>query len=172
MTSVQAYSNTEFRNAPYTAYYQPAERWNGRDRILLDSLFYTVFVDGKFYNIEVPCGFVSDLGSIPKKLRGIVDDNDQSILGFILHDYLFKADCPFQFERHVTDLILKSCILDDGHSWYHATKTWLGVFIGRVPVIGAEYHVDNVVIDTEYADRIIDRIYSNKQHRNLIKGQK
>ncbi len=40
--------------------------------------------------MEIPAGYVTDLGTVPKFTRMFVDRADESLLGFIIHDFLYN----------------------------------------------------------------------------------
>jgi hypothetical protein len=63
-----------------------------------------VWDDGR-NNIEVPVGFVTDLATVPKFLRGVLDVNGRSRRPATLHDWLYntqtlpRAECDDIFRR-------------------------------------------------------------------------
>lgn len=57
-----------------------------REWVLLGPLVYRA-ADGTVY--IVPKGFVTDLASIPRPLRGLIETNDASRAPAVLHDYLY-----------------------------------------------------------------------------------
>lgn len=56
--------------------------------------------------INIPKGFLSDGFSIPKMFQGIFSKSPHYIYAGILHDYLYRSDCPFQLKRGHADNIL------------------------------------------------------------------
>ena len=165
---ITAKALTDSKYCVYAPYHNGV--WDGKTRITLGDLDYSVHIDGVLHTIRIPAGFVMDLGSVPSKLRGVVDDNDQSTLGFILHDYLFKADCPYQFPRSVTDKILKRVIQSSGQHWYRAGKTWLGVFLGGIAI---KYHAYDMIVDVNYRHDVLRHMAIQQQggiERKVIKN--
>ena len=66
-----------------------------------------VYID-PFTPIVIPKGFITDLGSVPKSLRWIVDkDEKEFLVPFVLHDVQYRS----QFiSRRVADSMLLSLI--------------------------------------------------------------
>ena len=57
--------------------------------------------------INIPKGFLSDGLSIPKMFQSIFSKSPYYIYAGILHDYLYRSDCPFQLKRgHADSLFL------------------------------------------------------------------
>lgn len=65
---------------------------------------YRVEVDGK--TITVPAGFVTDLASVPRRLRGIVS-LDRGVEAAVIHDYLYANQIG---TRKEADLIFKKLL--------------------------------------------------------------
>ena len=129
--------------------------WDGKRRILLHPLSYHIYTDQGIRYVEVPVGFVSDLGSVPDLLKGLVDDNDESLAGFFLHDFLYHGNCPVMLPRAVTDQALKLMIRKDGQSWWRTFKTYRGVRLGRMYI---PYHETEMMVDTRKAFTLLGRL--------------
>jgi hypothetical protein len=86
---------------PVTREYD-GEYWVTLARTMVD-------VDGIL--IDILPGFVTNLGSVPKIGRCFVDISDESMLGFIVHDYLYckrTIDCTRKFADLALLLIAKA----------------------------------------------------------------
>lgn len=148
MTRQPARLLTKLKYLAYSPYVLKGD-WNGKDRILLKSLKYRL-PDGTC--IVMPKGYVTDLGSVPSILHGLVDDNDESIPGFIIHDYLWHKDCPVQLPRKEVNAILGDLMVQFKQSWWRRTKTTLGVKLGRIAV---PFHYNNARVHLEYANDVL-----------------
>ena len=56
--------------------------------------------------INIPKGFLSDGLSIPKMFQSIFSKSPHYIYAGMLHDYLYRSDCPFQLKRGHADSLL------------------------------------------------------------------
>jgi len=83
-------------------------------------------VDGE--EIIIPPGFLTNLGSIPKFLRWLVDVSDQAILGYILHDYIYGLNGP-DIPQRKADKALFRISRSDGRKKLEAQLTWLGTYL-------------------------------------------
>ena len=75
--------------------------------------------------VVVPCGFETDFASIPKRLRGWID-NDEAWLArpAVLHDWLYsQASLP----RARCDAILRRACLAEGAPQWAAWVVWTAV---------------------------------------------
>ena len=77
--------------------------------------------------IEVPCGFVTDLASIPRGLRGILNVNGRSRKAAVLHDFLY---CENKLTRTECDALFYAALLAEGMNSALARTYWLGVRAG------------------------------------------
>lgn len=79
--------------------------------------------------LVVPTGFTTDLGTIPKIFRNIVDAKDQSTMAFIVHDFLGRRG-TFEMTRKSSDKVLCSIARRSDQSKFQATLAYLGTRIG------------------------------------------
>lgn len=77
--------------------------------------------------IVVPKGFITDLASIPRPLRGILNVNGKSRKPAVLHDYLY---CSKLYERSVCDQIFYEALVSEGMNKLLAKTYWAGVRSG------------------------------------------
>lgn len=141
---------TDLRYIATAPYYERNKKWNGEDVIFLNNILY--YVKGYGF-VELPKGFVSDQGSIHPLLRSFVDDDDESVAGFYIHDYLFHGDCPVQLEREVTDQILLDIIKRQGQNRFTSWLTYRSVRLGRISI---PYHETKMRIDLAYAEDVLN----------------
>lgn len=109
--------------------------------------------------IHIPSGFVTDLGSIPQPFNGLIQRNDESMLAFIVHDYLGKMGTIDGFSRKKSDYVLYNIARRCGQRKAKAWATWAGTRIGgwfigyykqRAPTFYPvpDYIAHNVMYDT------------------------
>ena len=99
-------------------------KWDGiRWQTLIDIVFE---VDGIRY--EIPSGFVCDMGSIPRAFRPTINRMGNSLVGFIIHDWLYCPTMPLT--RKQADMVLYEIGRAHGESWYTANKIYYGVRAG------------------------------------------
>lgn len=84
-------------------------------------------VNGIDYSIRP--GFITNLGSVPKLLRHIVDPADESTLAFIIHDYLYSITVS-EVTRKDADLVLRNVAIACHQSKFEAYAAWIGVRVG------------------------------------------
>jgi len=78
-----------------------------------------------FQVIVVPIGFITNYASIPKIVRGFVDNDSGHIRdAAVIHDYLYS--CPDASRRDADD-ILRLAMRDLGASWLKRNVVWLSV---------------------------------------------
>lgn len=77
--------------------------------------------------VTCPRGFVTDLASIPRPLRGLLDVNGRSRLPAVIHDWLYAAQTV---TRAQADDLLRRMLLEQGMSPAAARLYWLGVRAG------------------------------------------
>lgn len=77
--------------------------------------------------ISVPKGFITDLASIPKIFRNVLNVNGKSRKPAVLHDYLY---CSKIFERSVADYIFYKALVSEGMNVIIARTYWAGVRAG------------------------------------------
>lgn len=82
---------------------------------------------GRIVRVEVPCGFVTDLASIPRPLRAILNVNGKSRKAAVLHDYLY---CENKFSRSQCDDLFYQALIAEGMNKALARTYWLGVRSG------------------------------------------
>ena len=77
--------------------------------------------------LTIPAGFVTDLASIPRALRAVLDVNGPSRDPAILHDWLY---CSQRTSRAFADHMLFQALVSYGETQLTAGVYWLGVRIG------------------------------------------
>ena len=85
-----------------------------------------VWVDGDT-RVSVPVGFVTDLASIPRALRGLLDINGRSRRPAMAHDWMYTSQ---PFPREQCDEIFRKALIAEGESEEAAWIYWEGVRIG------------------------------------------
>jgi len=88
--------------------------------------------------VTIPAGFITNFGSVPKWARWLIDVGDESLMGFILHDWLYSnhyaRSSELRFilqlsQRQCDDILLQMCALN-GQDGIERYLTYLGVRIG------------------------------------------
>ena len=83
--------------------------------------------DGSLYGYEYQfaISFLTDLASVPKKLRGLVDNDDLRLIApSLVHDYNFVTHAmSFRNSNRLFYRMIRAL----GGSWWTATKAWLAV---------------------------------------------
>ena len=97
---------------PYVEY----NRWDGVHWITLTTITFSI--DDKVY--EIPPGFYTDMGSIPRLFRATIDRMGKSLIAFVIHDYLYGEFSPFT--RKQADKIMYEIGRYCGESWYTSNK--------------------------------------------------
>jgi len=96
----------------------------GEVRVLLEDFTYNSDKDG---GIVIKAGLDTDLGSIPKVLRGIFPNDGKAMFGYILHDFLYRDG---RFSRNKSDDILEEAMKTLGVSWWRRKSVRWGLKIG------------------------------------------
>jgi hypothetical protein len=89
-----------------------------------------IWDDGVYGLLVVPVGTITDLASIPRRLRDwpAFDPNGRSRRAAVAHDYLYATAL---FHKSRADLFLRDALLAEGvgsgtaHAFYYAVK-WFG----------------------------------------------
>jgi len=100
--------------------------WDGRVWQTMTKIRFTI--NGRTY--EIPAGYITDFGSVPKLLRCFVDTKDESILGYIIHDYLYgkgKKNRTETLSRAECDMVLLKITIQCGQNHLEALAAYLGV---------------------------------------------
>jgi hypothetical protein len=84
-------------------------------------------LDDHAHSFYVPAGFITDLASLPRPLRGVFNRNGRSRKPAVLHDYLYSEK---MFTRKKCDLIFKDCLVNAGISKFAARLYYYGVRSG------------------------------------------
>lgn len=74
-------------------------------------------------------GFITNLGSVPKRLRHIVDTNDETLLAFVIHDYIYSKTVSGISRKDADRAMLEIAIMS-GQDKIEAYIAWIGVRIG------------------------------------------
>lgn len=77
--------------------------------------------------IVVPAGFVTDLASIPRLLRGILHQNGLSRAPAVLHDFLYATQIMTRAEA---DAVFREALKAEGMGWLGRFLYWGGVRVG------------------------------------------
>jgi hypothetical protein len=101
--------------------YIKSGRFDGVHWITLSEI--TFEIDG--VKFRIPPGFLTDMGSIPRIARMTVDRMGKSLVGFIIHDFLYSPDAVIS--RKVADKVLYEIGRQHGESWYTANKIYYAV---------------------------------------------
>lgn len=78
-------------------------------------------------SITVPTGFITNLASIPRLLRALLNVNGKSRKPAVLHDFLY---CSKLFSRSVADRIFYDALVAEGMNKALARLYWAGVRSG------------------------------------------
>lgn len=90
--------------------------------VLKDFSYYTE--DGT-YLFNIHKGFITDLGSIPQSINGIVRASaNKTWRCYAIHDLLYRTGWVSQKKA---DLILDECLKLVGVSWYARSKVYYGL---------------------------------------------
>jgi len=97
----------------------------GKIRTTLSELhYYSELLDEV---IVVPIGFETDLGSIPTWLQWLFPKDGRAVLGYVLHDYLYKEG---KLSRGICDDILDEAMEVLGTRWWRRKGVHRGLDIG------------------------------------------
>jgi len=69
-------------------------------------VFQPLIYEGSLGQLTVPRGFITDLASIPKFMRGLLDVNDSHRRAAVLHDFLYCAQ--HLTRKQADDLLLEA----------------------------------------------------------------
>jgi len=95
--------------------------------MVLEEMDYEVGNVGSGEKIEVPMGMMTDFGSVPKPLWGIISPIGRATRGFVLHDYLYQQQT---YTRFKSDNILLEALEVLGLNWFKRWSIYLGVRAG------------------------------------------
>jgi len=99
----------------------------------LDDCLAYLAKDFCFYS--VPTGFVTDLASIPRFAKGIIDDNDPDIRdAAVLHDFLYSVQGinKYGLSRQRADFILREAMQSLSAPWWKRQSAyWIVRFMGK-----------------------------------------
>ena len=97
----------------------------GKIRTTLTELtFYSDIVKD---TITVPIGTETDLGSIPSILQWLFPKDGKAVLGYVLHDYLYKVGL---YSRSKSDDILQEAMKTLDVSWWRLRGVRGGLAVG------------------------------------------
>lgn len=83
-------------------------------------------------SITVPAGFITDLASLPRLVRPVLDRNGMSRRPAVLHDWLYAGQC---LSRANADRLFLDAMAADGVGW---AKRWS--MYGAVRAAGWRYY--------------------------------
>ncbi len=98
--------------------------WNPDEWVLESILAWFSLAVGR---IEVPVGFITNLASIPRLLRAVLNVNGKSRKAAVLHDFLY---CSQILSRADADNLFYEALLSEGMSKSLARIYWSGVRAG------------------------------------------
>lgn len=101
----------------------------GQNRWVTTNDYHTsVTVSGAVYQVDIPKGFRCDLASLGRLdvALGIERDHPAIRRGALSHDWAYRTK---RYPRHIADLILYQCCLDDGMEPAKARAVYEAVFI-------------------------------------------
>lgn len=75
-------------------------------------------------------GFITNLGSVPKFVRHIVDPVDETTLAYVIHDYLYSKDPDINISQKDADKALYKIALMCEQDRLEAGAAWAGVRLG------------------------------------------
>lgn len=91
------------------------------------------FITNELFTVMVPKGFVTDLASIPRVLRLLIQVNGRHSDAAIIHDWLYYKKgnvCFWTFSRKECDDIFYQAMLESGVPKWKARTMWSGVRVG------------------------------------------
>lgn len=97
----------------------------GKTRVTLSQLTFMSDIVNNF--ITVPIGTKTDLGSIPTALQWLFPKDGKAVLGYVLHDYLYKVGT---YTRTQSDGILQEAMKVLGVSWWRRKAVRGGLRVG------------------------------------------
>lgn len=100
---------------------------DGVHRTLLEDITYHVGSLQSTDKIVIPAGFVTDGGSVPRPLWGIVSPWGKASKPYILHDWLYNTQ---ERTRLVSDAILLEAMEVVGVNWFQRFLIYRGVRLG------------------------------------------
>ena len=95
----------------------------GEIRTTLSSITFV----SKEGTIIVPIGLETDLGSIPRILRGIFPNDGKAMFAYILHDFLYRDGL---FSRSICDDILEEAMEYLKVGWFTRKSVRAGLKVG------------------------------------------
>lgn len=118
-------------------------------------------LNGIEYHIKP--GFVTNLGSVPKIFRNLVDKADETTLAYIIHDYLYSKDAE-GVTRKDADKTLYKVALMCKQTKFEAGLAWIGVRIG-----GWLKFKKNSASYTEVPKELINKICVDNNYKPTVK---
>lgn len=91
---------------------------------LLEALYYR---DHGGFITEIPKGFQTDLASVPRVPVIYMLWGDTAHREAILHDYLYRADCPVKASRLGADYYFMSAMISRHQPWMIYYPMFIGV---------------------------------------------
>ena len=85
-------------------------------------------IDGM--KIIVPMKFLNDGYSIPKIFHGIFSKDMKGIFAAVVHDYLYKSDCPYKVSKKNADKWLYTFCRHYKLNWFASQAIYSAVYIG------------------------------------------
>lgn len=77
--------------------------------------------DSGVLKIDVPVGFKTDFGSVPKLLWGLIPPIGPALLGYVVHDYLYATAW---LSRRQSDAVLLEIAGVSGMSWLRRSAVY------------------------------------------------
>lgn len=85
---------------------------------------------GKVYQVTIPKGFTTDMGSVPKAFRSWISNVCVFDRAFILHDYFYSKLCEINISRQDADIILRRSLEFLGMNFFDRWSVYYAVRIG------------------------------------------
>lgn len=140
---------THFHEAAIVPTINPkTHRYDGEWWMTLVDL--SAVIDGQIVTIR--SGFITNLGSIPKAARCLVDRTDQTLLGYVFHDYLYSKG-TVECSRKYADRVLMKMAFMCGQSTFEARLVYWGCRIGASSAFKVQYPIFEKV-EQELIDKI------------------
>ena len=137
-------------------------KWDG-EFFMLRSKLIVQMPDGAIE--EIPAGYKTNLGSIPRLIRPFINKSGKSIRAYVWHDWAYSKDKLKQYSRKEIDDILYHLGSEDGEGYWTAQAIRKGLWIGG----SFAFNKENAVV-VENSRRTISYIAESNGYK-LIKKE-
>ena len=109
--------------------------------------------------VLVKKGFVTDLCSVPPRLRGSIKDRNRYFRAWAIHDALWRSGDDY---RDLGNDALEHCLTILGMSWWYRTKVFTGLFFGspthnKKQLTNAKKYIKIVQLENEISEKEIKK---------------